>query len=176
MEKEKKQEKTQSSYIIKGKHYKMKFTLSFFIFSFLLVNISQAQVFNGTGGAIPDSGSVQGIFPLTVSGIGNINANIGVVSICMNINHPWTSDLEIYLVAPDGTSVPLSIQNGGSGQNYTNTCFSGTALNPVADATAPFTGTFIPDGYIGPLTIVKTQMAPGIFTSKTWLPGKSAVL
>lgn len=139
----------------------MKFTISFLIGFVLFGTLCHAQTFNGAGGSIPDSGSVQGTFPIAVSGIGNINNNMGVVTVCININHPWVSDLEIYLLAPDGTSVPLSIQNGGSGDDYIGTCFSGTALTPVADAAAPFTGNYIPDGYIG--AVNNGQNADGIW-------------
>lgn len=111
--------------------------------------VSRAQTFSGSGGAIPDSGSIQGIYPINVTGIGNINSALGLSSVCFNITHPWLSDLEIYIIAPDGTIVPLSVQNGGSGDNYINTCFTGLAAIPIGDGSAPFTGNYIPDGYIG---------------------------
>ena len=98
---------------------------------------------------IPDNGSTQTLFPLTVTGIGNITGGPGVSSVCININHTWIAQLEIYLRAPDGSSVPLSIQNGGSGNNYTATCFSGTAYTALENGTAPFTGNYLPDGYLG---------------------------
>ena len=118
-------------------------------FMICFVNAVNAQTFNGAGGAIPDSGALQGIYPIDVNGIGIINSSLGVASVCVNIIHPWVSDLEIYLKAPDGTTVPVSIQNGGSGDNYNGTCFSGSASIPLEDGIAPFTGSFIPDGYIG---------------------------
>jgi gliding motility-associated-like protein len=67
----------------------------------------------------------------------------------MNITHPNDDELEIVLTAPDGTVVPLTVQNGGSGSNYTATCFSASASTSIKQGTAPFTGSFIPEGYLG---------------------------
>ncbi|MFN0216275.1 MAG: choice-of-anchor L domain-containing protein [Saprospiraceae bacterium] len=74
-------------------------------------------------------------------------------SVCLNINHSWDDDLDIFLIAPNETIVELSTDNGAYGDNYTNTCFSPSALEeirrgfPFAPASlAPFTGTFQPEG------------------------------
>jgi len=74
-------------------------------------------------------------------------------SVCVNIQHGWDDDLNLYLFAPNGRFVELSTDNGGNGDNYTNTCFSPAATQsitfgaPFAPATAaPFTGTFQPEG------------------------------
>lgn len=139
----------------------MKPKLLFLLIAFFLVNVLHAQTFTGTGGAIPDSGAVYGIYPLNVTGVGNINNNFGLATICVNIVHPWDSDLEIYIQSPDGTTVALSVQNGGSGDDYTSTCFSGMATSPIADAVAPFTGTFYPEDYLG--SINNGQNANGVW-------------
>jgi len=59
------------------------------------------------------------------------------------------SDLEFSLIAPDGTMIPLSIGNGGDGDNYTNSCFEQDAPQSITAASAPFTGTFRPQGQLG---------------------------
>src|SRR4051812_20459236 len=100
----------------------MKIFLSL-VFSFLLSTAGIAQTFNGTGGAIPDN-DVQTCFNVTVSGVGTINSTYGLATVCLNITHSWDSDLSIVLVAPDGTQVVLSANNGGSGSNYATTCFN----------------------------------------------------
>ena len=69
--------------------------------------------------------------------------------------------MEILLKAPDGTIVPLSIQNGGSGNNYTGTCFTATASTPVKFGTAPFSGSFLPEGYLG--AVNNGQNANGVW-------------
>ncbi len=139
----------------------MKFKLLLTICAAFLLNQGNAQTFTGSGGAIPDSGAVYGMYPVNVSGIGIINSNFGLASVCVNITHPWDSDLEIYLKAPDGTSIALSIQNGGSGDDYTGTCFSATATMALGDNNAPFNGNFIPDDYMA--AVNNGQNADGIW-------------
>src|SRR5437763_1102113 len=109
----------------------MKVKLLLIICASFMLSLSDAQTFYGTGAAIPDSGFAPAYFPIQVSGIGNINTSFGLASVCVDIIHPWDSDLEIYLIAPDGSTIPLSIQNGGSGDDYNGTCFSATATMPV---------------------------------------------
>jgi gliding motility-associated-like protein len=110
----------------------------------------KAQTFNGTGGAVPGTSTVFTCFPITVSGVGTINeVNNGLASVCINFTHPFVEELEFLLRAPDGTTIPLSIQNGGSGNNYVNTCFSNAATTSIKFGTPPFTGSFIPEGYLG---------------------------
>lgn len=66
--------------------------------------------------------------------------------VVVNIIHPWDSDLKISLRSPSGTIVILSLHNGGSGSNYTNTHLKMDGVNgPIVNAAAPFTGVFIPD-------------------------------
>lgn len=108
------------------------------------------QTFNGTGGTIPGTATGQTCFPIVVTGVGNINTTSnGLVQVRITITHPNDDELEITLKAPDGTAVPLSIQNGGSGNNYTNTVFADNATNFIKAGTAPFTGTYQPEGYLG---------------------------
>ncbi|MFM2359372.1 MAG: hypothetical protein RLY16_1365, partial [Bacteroidota bacterium] len=109
----------------------------------------KAQTITGTGGAIPDNGTTATCFPATVTGVGTINGSYGLASVCINISHTWVDDLEISLKAPDGTIIPLSLQNGGSGDNYTGTCFTGTATTAITAGTAPFSGNYTAQGNIG---------------------------
>ncbi|WP_284653332.1 T9SS type B sorting domain-containing protein [Flavobacterium terrisoli] len=96
--------------------------------------------------AIPD-GSTTGVnAPITVSGVSPVTiANASINSVCINLTHPWDSDLDIFLVAPNGTTIELSTDNGGLGDNYTNTCFTPTAGTAITAGAAPFTGTFSPE-------------------------------
>jgi len=114
-----------------------------------LNNLSNAQTFPGTGGAIPDDGtSVE--FPITLSGFPAIplDTTFGVESVCINLNHTYDSDLDIWLICPDNTYIELSTGNGGAGQNYINTCFNDTILNPITAGNAPFTGDFKPESFL----------------------------
>ena len=121
----------------------------------------KGQTFNGSGGAIAGSSTTQTCYNATVTGVGIINGTKGLAQLCLNITHPNTDELEIVLTAPDGTIVPLTVQNGGSGNNYTNTCFTATAATSIKFGTSPFTGSFLPEGYLG--AVNNGQNANGIW-------------
>lgn len=132
------------------------------LLTFLFNSLLQAQTFNGTGGAIPGTSTTRTCFNINVTGVGVINTSNGLAQLCMNITHPNVDELEIVMTAPDGTTVPLTIQNGGAGNNYTGTCFSATATTSIKAGTAPFTGTFIPEGYLG--AVNNGQNANGVWS------------
>jgi subtilisin-like proprotein convertase family protein len=122
-----------------------------FLLASLPAAICSGQTFTGSGGSIPDNGpSIS--YTISVSGLGQSaldTSNFGVERVCINAVHPWVSDLEFSLIAPDGTMVPLSIGNGGDGDDYTNTCFTQDAPQSITTASAPFSGTFRPEGQLG---------------------------
>lgn len=140
------------------------FTKYFHILLFLMLcfDVALSQTFNGAGGNIPDDGIAPTCFPITVTGVGALSNSYGLASVCLDITHTWDSDLEITLVSPSGTSIPLSIQQGGSGDNFTGTCFTGTATTSILNATAPFTGDFLPETPLGQAN--NGQNADGIWT------------
>jgi subtilisin-like proprotein convertase family protein len=112
--------------------------------------MANAQTFNCTAvpGAITDNNTVV-TFPITVSGLFNaINPSFGISNVRINISHANISDLKISLTSPTGTSVILSLHNGGQGANYTNTTFQMSATMPIGFSSAPFSGSFIPDNSI----------------------------
>ncbi len=74
------------------------------------------------------------------------NKVIADINVTINLFHTWDGDLEIKLVGPDNTEVMLSDQNGFSGSNYTGTVFDDDASVNISSGSAPFTGSFIPDG------------------------------
>ncbi|MCX6310493.1 MAG: CotH kinase family protein [Bacteroidetes bacterium] len=117
---------------------------------FIGVNVLFAQTFIGGGGPINDVSTND--FPVIVSGLvpSTIDtANFGLESVCINLTHTWDADMEIRIIAPDGTSAILSSGNGGSGHDYTNTCFDNSAATNISQGGAPFTGSFIPQGQMG---------------------------
>lgn len=123
------------------------FFISFFCFSFFQVN---SQTFTGDGDLIPDDGSSI-LYPINVSGIvSSIDTSIfGLESVCINLTHTWDSDLDIRLVAPDGTTILLTAGNGGDGDGYVNTCFHADASENITSGYAPFTGEYKPQGQLG---------------------------
>lgn len=120
--------------------------LLFILFCFKV----SAQTFSGTGGTIPDNEQTIE-FTLNVNGLSQqtLNQSFGVKEVCINIAHPYVSDLNVLLVSPDGTTTNLFSGIGGNGNNFQNTCFSQTALNSINTGTAPFSGQFKPQENIG---------------------------
>ena len=67
------------------------------------------------------------------------------IIINLDLEHTFDADLEIFLIAPNGRITELSSDNGGSGNNYTNTTFDEQASALVIDGIAPFSGAFRPE-------------------------------
>ncbi|MFZ2488390.1 MAG: proprotein convertase P-domain-containing protein [Anaerolineae bacterium] len=96
--------------------------------------------------AIPDAGTVQSSLTVPDSfTLTDVNVTIG------SIVHTWDSDLDISIIHPDTTSRELSTDNGGSGDNYTNTVFDDEAATAITAGTAPFTGSFRPEAALSAL-------------------------
>ena len=119
---------------------------------FFCISFSKAQVFTGGGGNIPDATffgpSPWTNFYLNVNSVGTIDCDL---TVCMNITHNYTDDLDIRLVSPSGTIVYLSTDNGGSGDNYVGTCFNMDATTNITAGIAPFTGDYVPEGNLSNL-------------------------
>ncbi len=90
------------------------------------------------------------------------NFPINDINIKINIQHTWVNDLDVSLTSPTGTVVVLSSNNGADGaDNYTNTVFDQQATTPITSGSAPFTGSFIPEGN---LSLLNGQMSGGNWT------------
>lgn len=121
----------------------------------LCISISislNAQIFSGTAATIVDNGNFNE-FPLTVSGLPNqLDTNgLGLEQVCIYIIHGRMNDLGIWLLAPDGTEIPLCARIGGDGQGFTNTCFKNSASESIFSAWPPFTGAYRPFGNMAAL-------------------------
>jgi gliding motility-associated-like protein len=117
------------------KNYILVIALIFSVFS------GFAQVFNGTGGNIPYG--YYAYYDIEVSGVGNIDCNFEV---CIDISHNRLADVDVALISPSNNYIFLTTDNGGYGDDYTSTCFSMDATTNITNGTAPFTGTFVPEG------------------------------
>ncbi len=93
--------------------------------------------------------------PIQVNGVFPKDLGPGMIEyVCVNIDHKWIDDIDIYLIAPSGRFIELSSDNGRDGDNYTETCFSPKATQPIdygdpfgaPKTAAPFTGSFKPEG------------------------------
>jgi serine protease len=89
------------------------------------------------------------------------NLTIGKITVKMNLNHTWDSDLKISLRSPAGTTVLLTNRRGGSGDNYATTIFDSSAATSIASGVAPFNGTFRPESS---LTAFNGQSTSGTWT------------
>ena len=123
--------------------------LTTLLFLFFSVSIF-SQTFSGTGGTISDDG-LNNDFLINVSGLNPnaLNGTHGLVSVCFNITHTYDSDLNINLIAPDGTDIMLLSYVGGSGDDFTNTCLSQSASTSIVSGSPPFTGIFKPMNTLG---------------------------
>jgi PKD repeat protein len=111
------------------------------IFSIVL----SAQTFTSTTQALILDNTWCSI-PITVSGLPtSMDTAFGLCTVCVNLTHTWDSDLDLFLVTPNGDSIALSNNHGGSGDNYTGTCFNMSATNSIITGTPPFTGMFLPE-------------------------------
>ena len=80
----------------------------------------------------------------------------------MNIPHTWVNDLDLFLTSPTGVEVELSTGNGAPfAQDYINTTFDMDATIPITGGSAPFTGSFLPEG---DLNDFNGDFSPGIWT------------
>jgi len=106
-----------------------------------------SQTFNGTGGSVITLTDTSR-FNLNVSGLtpSALDFNHGLESVTISINHTRVADIDCFLAAPDGTIIELTTDNGGTSDHYTNTVFRNDAANSITSGSAPFTGTFRPEG------------------------------
>ncbi|HEX2475613.1 MAG TPA: proprotein convertase P-domain-containing protein [Lacipirellulaceae bacterium] len=106
---------------------------------------------------IPNNG---GMLDSTITVAAGNTSVISDVNVTLNIAHPIDEELDIFLIAPNGTEIELSTDNGGSGDNYTNTTFDDAAIISIAAGAAPFTGTFRPEEILAQLN--------GLAVAGTW--------
>ncbi|MGE0101487.1 MAG: putative Ig domain-containing protein [Blastocatellales bacterium] len=113
--------------------------------------VTSNYTYTGSSVSIPDRGLIE--IPINVSD----NGVISDVNVRLRANHPWVSDLDIYLVGPDGTTVELTTDNGASEDNYgsgLNNCsgvftvFDDSAATPITSGAPPFEGIFRPEGLL----------------------------
>lgn len=127
--------------------------------------------------AVPDDDPAGITVPITVSGLSAISkiafrfdgatctADAGATTV--GLDHSWVGDLIVTLTSPQGTTVTLMDQPGGSGNSGNNFCqtvlddSASASIQSITPADAPYTGTFQP---AGPLAAFKGESANG-----TWM-------
>jgi subtilisin-like proprotein convertase family protein len=109
--------------------------------------------------AIPDSNTTGITSTITVVEAKTVTD----VNVTVNITHTYDGDLQISLIPPIGSAIPLSTSRGSSGDNFTNTVFDDEASTAISAGTAPFTGSFKPES---PLSAMDGFAAPGAWKLK----------
>ncbi len=71
---------------------------------------------------------------------------ISDLDVTVNISHTYDADLTVFLIGPSGVSVKLFAGVGGRGDNFTNTTLDDEAARPISSGSAPFSGTYRPQG------------------------------
>lgn len=125
----------------------------FFVMGLLLSSFAfcqPSQTFSGSLGNIPDNNTWV-TFPVAVSNLNqaNLNATWGFEKVTLSIQHTYDGDLQVHLVSPTGVEVTLFDNVGANGQNFTNTQLKQQYTTPIAQGSAPFNGTYKPQGDLG---------------------------
>ncbi len=82
------------------------------------------------------------------------------VNVTVNVTHTYDGDLTLSLITPANTPVTLSARRGGGGDNFTSTVFDDEATNSITAGSAPFTGSFKPEGLL--------SAADGVSSAGNW--------
>ncbi len=94
---------------------------------------------------IPDQGTATAT--LVVEGFGMIED----LNVKLDVTHELDSDLDVFLVAPDKTRIELFTDVGGLSDNFTDTILDDEAGMSITEGSAPFTGTYRPEGKLSEL-------------------------
>ena len=90
-----------------------------------------------------------GLFAILVNNLLPIqltDANLQIQEVCVDITYPEVENLNISLMAPDGTEMLLSNGTGLSGNTLSQTCFSPAGNTPLSAAISPYSGLFQAEG------------------------------
>ncbi len=91
--------------------------------------------------AIPDNSAAGAISTIAATDTSIVQH----VDVTVNVTHTFDGNLTLSLITPAGTTIPLALRRGASGDNYTDTVFDDEASTTIASGTAPFTGSFRPE-------------------------------
>lgn len=97
---------------------------------------------------------------ITVTGIpaGRVISDLNVT---VSITHENVANLQLMLIAPDGTKVPLVNSGNAVGADLYNTTFDDQAASPLSSGTGPYRGSFQP---VSPLSSFNSKVLNGTWT------------
>lgn len=126
-------------------------------------NFTTANISCSTFSALDTPVAISSDSGATYSSTIDIPSNFEIVdvNVTINIPHTYTDDLDISLTSPTGTTVELSSDNGGSSNDYIDTVFDSDSSNSITSGSAPFTGTFAPEG---DLSTLNGELSAGTWT------------
>ncbi len=85
--------------------------------------------------------------------VSGVTAPLSKVVVSLYATHANLADLDISLVSPDGTTIPLTTDNGGSTDSYGSGCgasartvFDSEALTTIVSGSSPYVGSYRPEG------------------------------
>jgi len=122
--------------------------------------------------ALPDDGSTTSV--IIVPAI-NAITTLSDVNVTLDITHPAVEDLDVFLQSPTGTTVELFTDVGGANANFTATTLDNSAGTSITAGTAPFTGTFAPEGNLDDFT-GETSVGTWTLTITDDTPGNAGTL
>lgn len=83
------------------------------------------------------------------------------LNVRVSLTHERAEDLDVFLIAPDGTRIELFTDvGGGSGQGFNDTVLDDEAATSVTAGSAPFAGSCRPEGDL--------SILDGMNISGTW--------
>ena len=74
-----------------------------------------------------------------------IGDGVTIANVTIDLNHTFDGDINLSLIAPDGTTMDLSSGNGVAGNNYSITVFEDGSPS-ITTGAAPFNGSFEAEG------------------------------
>ena len=103
---------------------------------------------------IPDPGTVTSTIVVPDS------RTIRDLNVRVDITHGRVDDVDAYLITPWGARIQLFTDVGGNGKNFTNTILDDEAATAITAGSAPFNGSYRPEGLL--------SAADGHNTIGTW--------
>lgn len=86
---------------------------------------------------------------------------IADVNVGVNIVHSYDSDLDVFLIAPDGTRVELFTDIGIDSNDFAETFLDDEATRSIREGWGPFGGRYRPEGA---LSVLRGAQAQGVWT------------
>ncbi len=98
-----------------------------------------------TASALPRAIDDNSVIPTEVTITVQDHGFVESARLLLSASHQRVSDLEFFLLSPEGDMVELSTDNGATGVDYQGTLLSDGAHRSILDGSAPFTGSFLPE-------------------------------